>query len=96
MNYKLEQKTPSAKTWTKFKLHFCHAHQQCKETSKLQAQNSSYHANTIRDIIDKLWAETNTSQETNTALDQDNISPPASSSDVSTDLSISALQPEVV
>ena len=45
------------KTWMNFKAHFLKAHQQLKETSNLQAQDCSYHANTIQDVLQELRAK---------------------------------------
>ena len=45
------------KTRTNFKLHFREAHQQLKETTNLQAQNSPCHANALREIVEELKAE---------------------------------------
>ena len=45
------------KTWTNFKLHFREAHQQLKETTTLQQQQSTYHVNAVREMIDDLKRE---------------------------------------
>ena len=45
------------KTWTNFKIHFREAHQQLKETTSLQAQNSTYHANAVKEILHELRSE---------------------------------------
>ena len=90
------EKPQVQKTWTNFKLHFREAHQQLKETTNLQAQNSPYHANALREIVEELKAEIQATHQINSAMDSDHQPPSTTSiSEGSTDSSISALQSEV-
>ena len=61
--------------------------------SNLQARDSQYHANAIREIVQELKQELQ--QKYTTTSDQDSVPPVASISDENNDSSISALQSEV-
>ena len=88
----MERKAQVQKMWTNFKLHFREAHKQLKETSNLQAQNSSYHANALREVVEELKTEIRSTKQMNAVVDQEYHPPPATSvSDVSSESSISAL-----
>ena len=81
------------KTWANFKSHFRKAHQQLKETSNLQVQDSSYHANSIKEMIQDLRAEIHSKYTSPSTAD---LLPPITIvSSASSDSSISALQNEV-
>ena len=78
------------KNWSNFKQHFCIAHQKLKETTNLQARDSSYHANTLQEIRSEIKTVKNENQ------DNQDMSPPLTSiSEVNNDSSISTLQSEV-
>ena len=83
------------KTWINFKIHFWRAHQQLIETTNLQAQNTSYHANIPREIVDELSSELQAVKKTVTQAEQ--VNPPSltPTSDYSVDSTISALSLEV-
>ena len=83
------------KTWTNFKIYFRTAHQQLKETTNLQARDSSYHANAMKEVIQDQRSEWQTHQDTPRQTDQDSLPPITSLSENSNDSTISALQTEV-
>ena len=79
--------------WANFKTHFRKAHQELKETSTLQAQDTTYHANDIKEMIQDLRNEI---QSHNVSQSNQESTPPLSSvTDNSSEYSISALQSEV-
>lgn len=79
--------------WKNLKLYFREAHQQLKETSNIQAQNTTYHANAMRELVNELRAEIQSTQQINATIEHDSQPPPATSiSEASIDLSILALQ----
>ena len=86
------------KTWTNFKIHFRRAHQQLKETGNLQARNSVYHANAIKEALQEFRTELQAHRQENSTRinDQDSVPTVTSFSDNSTSNStISDLQTEV-
>ena len=64
-----------------------------KETTNLQARESQYHANAIRELV--LELKQDLQWQTSSVQDQDSLPPITSVSDDSNDSSISALQSEV-
>ena len=82
------------KNWSNFKKHFRTAHQQLKETTNLQARDSSYHANALQEILQEIREEIQTVKN-NTQESQDVPPPLTSVSESSNDSSISALQSEM-
>ena len=81
------------KNWANFKSHFRKAHQQLKETSNLQVQDSTYHANAIKELLQELRTEIRANPSV-----QNEIEPAPSLSTLSnnsSDSNISALQTEV-
>ena len=86
------------KTWTNFKLHFREAHHQLKETTTLQQQQSTYHVNAVREMIDELKQELRADRTLPTPTDDPSAAPSmASLSTASHDSmgTISALQSEL-
>ena len=82
------------RTWSNFKKHFRKAHQELKETTNMQIQDTTYHANAIKEMIQDLRTEIQ--QVNNTSQNPiDHPPPPASISDNSAESSISTLQSEV-
>ena len=83
------------RNWNNFKSHFRQAHHQLKETTNLQARDSVYHANAIRELVDEIKSEIQSTRSTNSISEQEHIPPVTSVSESSNDSSISALQSEV-
>ena len=87
------------KTWTNFKMHFRDAHHQLRETTLLQQQQSSFHVNAVRELLDEFKTELRSNTLTSTPLDDVSSAPSAAGlSTVSNDSAstISALQSEIV
>ena len=81
------------KTWTNFKIHVRQAHQQLWETTNLQVRDLAYHANAVREFINKVWSELqNENPPQPEFLDLQSLT---STSNTSAASSISALQSEV-
>ena len=90
---RLECKPQVQRNWRNFKAHFRKAHQELKETSNLQVQDTTYHANSIKEMIQDLR---NKIQAASVPQPTQDIVPPLTSvSENSSDSSISALQSEV-
>ena len=82
------------KTRMNFKLHFYQAHQQLKDTTNLQVQDSIYHANAVQELLQEIRSEIQMAKHSTPT--QQGIPPSLTSvGDNSIDLSISALQSEV-
>ena len=82
------------RNWRNFKNHFRKARRELKETTNLQARESQYHANALRELVQELKQDLH--QKPPPSTDQESIPPVISISDDSNDSSISALQSKVV
>ena len=85
------------RTWINFKIHFRKAHQQLKETASLQARDSVYHANAIREALQEFKNEIQAQQLETSSRTSDQYSMPTvtSFSENSANSTISELQTEV-
>ena len=77
------------------KIHFRTARQQLKERTNLQAKDSSYHTNTMKELFQELRSEWQAQQDMPRSTDHKLVPPIASLSENSNDSTISTLQTEV-